>query len=225
MQRVHTSTAATSKPPYSATGTPGYFLKGDPLAGTPATVPGPEFFNMVQEELLAVIIAAGMTPSPTDDTQLRAAILTLIEAYAPDITLASEAEAIAGTDAANLITPATLAAAIIGTVRGYTRQQRPVPVLRPGASGHQAIDLHLHQALYTIATGALILDNPTHMEDEAGHVHRIYSETPQTISYASLWKGSSLVPLPTITVAGKWLSLAFDCVDGKMLFAGSYVEG
>jgi hypothetical protein len=45
MQRVKTATAVTSKPAYSETGAPGYFTNGDAVAGTPATVPGQDWFK------------------------------------------------------------------------------------------------------------------------------------------------------------------------------------
>ncbi len=77
MQRVKTATASAEKPEYSATGAPGYFRSGDPVQGIPATVPGADWFNMVQEELMAVLAAAEIAPNATLDTQLAAAIVAL----------------------------------------------------------------------------------------------------------------------------------------------------
>lgn len=74
MQRVKTPTAVAEKPPYTAEGTPGYFRSGDAVAAIPPTVPGQDWFNMVQGELLAPILATGLTPDPEDDTQLDQAI-------------------------------------------------------------------------------------------------------------------------------------------------------
>lgn len=79
MQRVTRSTAVTALPAPPAGGTPGYFTGGDPVAATPATVPGYEWFNNVQEELLSVIEGVGLVASGTDRTQLRQAIESLIE--------------------------------------------------------------------------------------------------------------------------------------------------
>jgi hypothetical protein len=78
MYPVKTATAVPGLPPYSEDGTPGFFTKGDAVAAILATVPGQDWFNMTQEELLNVIRAAGLTPSATDDTQLRQAIAALI---------------------------------------------------------------------------------------------------------------------------------------------------
>ncbi|GAB6127295.1 hypothetical protein [Humidesulfovibrio idahonensis] len=129
MQRVKTATAIADKPPYTETGTPGYFRSGDPVAATSPTVPGQDWFNMVQEELLNVIKASGLTPSATDDTQLKKAVLALIAANAVTVSPASEtvagilklataAQALAGADTATAMTPADVAAAALsGTGR------------------------------------------------------------------------------------------------------------
>lgn len=129
MYPVKTATAVTSMPAYTEGGTPGYFTSGNAVAGIPATVPGEHWFNMTQEELLNVIRAAGLTPSPTDDTQLREAILALIAAQAVTVGPASESVAgisklatlvksIAGVDDADVMTSAKVAAALLsGTGR------------------------------------------------------------------------------------------------------------
>jgi hypothetical protein len=75
MQRVTRSTAAGVLPAIPASpGSPGYFTGGDPIAGVPATVPGYEWFNGVQEELIAAIVGAGVTPAAATLTQLRQAL-------------------------------------------------------------------------------------------------------------------------------------------------------
>ncbi len=79
MQRVSRSTAVSALPAPPAGGTPGYFTGGDPVAATPATVPGYEWFNNVQEELLSVIEGAGLVASGADRTQLKQAISEMIE--------------------------------------------------------------------------------------------------------------------------------------------------
>ncbi len=78
MQRVKTAYAVPNKPPYSTSGVPGYFTSGNPLTAQPPTVPGAEWFNMTQEELCNLILAAGLELDPEDDTQLAQAIAALI---------------------------------------------------------------------------------------------------------------------------------------------------
>jgi hypothetical protein len=97
MQRIKSSTAVSAKPAYVETGTPGYFTEGDAVAGTPATVVTQDFLNMVQEELRNLVVAGGLTPSATDDTQLRQAVLALIAAH--DASAAAHADIRAMIDA------------------------------------------------------------------------------------------------------------------------------
>ncbi len=78
MHRLDTSTAVAVKPAPEAAGTPGYFTKGDPVGGLPASVPGQDWFNMVQEELVAILDAFGVTPDQTkaDFSQIATALTT-----------------------------------------------------------------------------------------------------------------------------------------------------
>jgi|GEM_PF-1119979 len=152
MQRVKTATAVTSKPAYSESGTPGYFTKGDAVAAIPATVPGQDWYNMVQEELRNLIVAAGLTPSATDDTQLAQAIAALIAAHnvaetahediraliegivIPVATVAAAgisrratvAEALAGLAAEPHITPAGLKAALDAVLTAHQTAALPI---------------------------------------------------------------------------------------------------
>lgn len=52
-----------------------YFTEGG--AGQPPTVPGGDWFNQVTNELLNVVLAAGLEPSKSEDDQLKNAILEL----------------------------------------------------------------------------------------------------------------------------------------------------
>lgn len=56
-----------------------YFTEGG--VGQPPTVPGGDWFNQITNELLNVLAAAGIEPSKVDDTQLTAAISTLVSKY------------------------------------------------------------------------------------------------------------------------------------------------
>lgn len=78
MQRVKRSTAAVALPAPPAGGTAGYFAAPNPQGGPLATVPGYEWYNNVQEELLAVIEGSGLVASDTDRTQLRQAIQAMV---------------------------------------------------------------------------------------------------------------------------------------------------
>lgn len=77
MHRIDNGTAAAVLPTPAAAGTPGYWTAGDPVSGTPATVMDQDFFNSVQEELIAVAVAGGLTPAKATRTQVRDAIKAL----------------------------------------------------------------------------------------------------------------------------------------------------
>jgi hypothetical protein len=75
MFRIDDATAATSLPTPETAGTEGYFTEGDPVAGTPATNVRGSWLNMIQEELRALVVYGGLTPSKTVYTQVRDAIV------------------------------------------------------------------------------------------------------------------------------------------------------
>lgn len=74
MQRVKRTTAVVALPAAPGGGTPGYFANPNPGGGVPATVPGYEWYNSVQEELCAVVVAAGLPLDINNTAQLLAAL-------------------------------------------------------------------------------------------------------------------------------------------------------
>lgn len=78
MQRIDGPTVSAILPAPQAAGVgaaaPGYFTGGDPIAGTPPTTLTADWANMVQEELLAVVLAAGLQPDKANLGQLLAAM-------------------------------------------------------------------------------------------------------------------------------------------------------
>lgn len=72
MHRLDTQTAVSVLPSPESQGSPGFFSKGDAVGGVPASIPGPDWFNMVQEELVATLIALGgeLDQSKSDYGQL-----------------------------------------------------------------------------------------------------------------------------------------------------------
>ena len=71
MQRVNRATAVPTMPAPPAGGAPGYFTGGNPGLSQPASVPGYEWFNGVQEELIGMILRGGISPSDGDVAQVR----------------------------------------------------------------------------------------------------------------------------------------------------------
>lgn len=74
MHRIDNATAAAVVPAPAAVGTPGYFTNGNPVSGTPATVVDADWLTAVQEEIVAVIVAAGTSLSKTDRGQMLTAL-------------------------------------------------------------------------------------------------------------------------------------------------------
>jgi hypothetical protein len=72
MQRISSSTAVAVLPPpiLPAPGTPGFFAQIVPGQGVP-TVMTVDWCNGIQEELIACILSAGLTPNPALLTQVR----------------------------------------------------------------------------------------------------------------------------------------------------------
>lgn len=68
--------AGASGTPPAAPGSPstGYPTAGNAGTATPATTPGPYFYHMLMEELMAIIAAAGITPAQGTLTQLLSAL-------------------------------------------------------------------------------------------------------------------------------------------------------
>ena len=103
MQRVNRSSASPTLPAAPTGGTPGYFTGGNPGLGQDATVPGYEWFNAVQEELMAVILRGGLTASPTDLAQVRKSLDRLFGGgfalYANNATLSVDQSGVVAVDA------------------------------------------------------------------------------------------------------------------------------
>ncbi|WP_186151049.1 gp53-like domain-containing protein [Burkholderia gladioli] len=77
MFRIDQTTAVTAIPAPAPAGTPGYFTGGNPATGQAATILDADWANMLQEEVINVVTAAGITPSKTVYTQLLSAIRAL----------------------------------------------------------------------------------------------------------------------------------------------------
>lgn len=84
MQRIDGPTRSAALPAALATGagsaSPGYFGRGDPLTGTPPTTLDVDWANMVQEEIVAVILKAGLALDKGNRGQLLAALVAMFVA-------------------------------------------------------------------------------------------------------------------------------------------------
>jgi hypothetical protein len=80
MYQIDNSSAATTQPASTPPGTPGFFTDGSVTGGIPATIVPAEWFNAVQQELINVLVAAGITPVKSTFTQLASAIKAIASA-------------------------------------------------------------------------------------------------------------------------------------------------
>lgn len=87
------------------------FTEGDPVAGTPATVVTDDFMNAVQEELIGILSAAGVTPAKASQDQVLQAIYKLVQSQK------ATAFATAGTATALTLTP-------VPAISAYAANQR-----------------------------------------------------------------------------------------------------
>ncbi|MFL9907359.1 gp53-like domain-containing protein [Paraburkholderia sp. RL17-337-BIB-A] len=67
-------TAVSTLPTPASAGTPGFFTGGNPAGGQPATLVDADWLNMLQQELLNIVTAGGLTPSKTTYNQVLSAI-------------------------------------------------------------------------------------------------------------------------------------------------------
>lgn len=77
MFRIDDASAAASLPVPEAAGVEGFWTEGNPANGIPATLERASWFNMIQEELRAVVVAGGQAPSKTTYNQLLSALTAL----------------------------------------------------------------------------------------------------------------------------------------------------
>lgn len=138
MQRVTRSTAAAVLPAAPASpGTPGYFAGGDPVSNVPATVPGYEWFNGVQEELIGVILRAGLAPDQADLAQLRKSLDRLfgggLRTVSANLSLAADDAGVVLVDAAAASRTITLPA--VNAANGRPLRFTFIRVDTAGANG------------------------------------------------------------------------------------------
>lgn len=74
MYQTDQATASSTLPAPAAAGTQGFFTNGNPASGVAATIVDADWLNMIQQELISIVAAAGITPSKTTYNQVLSAI-------------------------------------------------------------------------------------------------------------------------------------------------------
>lgn len=101
MDRIYASGAAGSAPSVPASPSSGYPTAGNPGTGTPATKPGPYWYHMIMEELMAIITAGAITPAPGTLNQVKQALDAL---YAPKGSGSFKIQPVGASVSANALT-------------------------------------------------------------------------------------------------------------------------
>jgi hypothetical protein len=78
LHRIDVPSASPTLPTFAAPGSGGYFTAGNPLTAVDATIVDQDWANMVQEELAAVVLGAGLTLTKGNTAQLLQALRTTI---------------------------------------------------------------------------------------------------------------------------------------------------
>lgn len=105
-----------------ATGTPQYATDGNPATNVPATQWPAYQYNAIQEELIAVLVVAGITPDRTENNQVAAAIKALIQGVAGVTPIIGSVRNLAMTvGAASATATMTADEIVIGTALGGSK--------------------------------------------------------------------------------------------------------
>lgn len=112
MYRIDDPSASPTLPAPEAALTEGYWTEGNPGSGILATLERASWFNMVQEELRAIVVAGGLTPSKTTYNQ----VLSAIKRIGQNTVLLSDTGAVNAYAAANT-TPLVAGTWIDGVVQ------------------------------------------------------------------------------------------------------------
>src|SRR4051794_18731044 len=117
MHRIDSAGTAAALPAPAAVGaTVGFFTEGNAGVGTPATLISGDWLNAVQEELVNVILGAGIALDKTKRDQLLSAIRTLANFSATAVAGANHA--VVAADAFKLIERSNAGAVMVDTLPG-----------------------------------------------------------------------------------------------------------
>lgn len=177
MDRVKHSTAVALLPTFVDNGaTPGYFQDENLALGQEGTVVPAWWLNQIQEELRAVIVAGGGTPSPSNLTQVLTAINALIStaiAAIPDAST-SQKGIVQLTD--SVISSSTTTAATANSAKAaYDRGSQGVTA---AAAAQSTADAALPKAGGVTMTGTFVAA----LGQEVEFANRI--APPATLTYA-----------------------------------------
>lgn len=167
----------------------GFFTEGNPATATPATVVSADWANTVQEELIALLTAAGIAPSKTDRDQVLEAIKFLIEnkVSVPDFVVANNQSVDA--DITGLVFDKTLFKSAIITMDVYRKDV-----------GQENSSIVTLKAVYKPVANAWTLLGPQEDGDETGMTFTIVPATGQIQYQSTNYAGGVYVGVAKIKV-------------------------
>lgn len=113
MFRIDDTSAAATLPSPEVAGVEGYWTEGNPATGIPATLERASWFNMLQEELRAIPVAAGIVPSKTSYNQVLLAIKRLFGGYLTVVNFAVSPFSVTADHAGMILIDATAGNVVI----------------------------------------------------------------------------------------------------------------
>ncbi|MDB5853302.1 MAG: Bacteriophage tail fiber protein [Herminiimonas sp.] len=117
MFRIDDPSAAAALPAPEAAGTEGYFTEGNPGV-TAASLVRASFLNMIQEELRAITVAGGQTPSKTTYNQVLLALQALFVGLSGNQTVAGTKSFSSPPIAKNIVKAWVTFDGATGTIKG-----------------------------------------------------------------------------------------------------------
>ncbi|VWC53636.1 putative exported phage protein [Burkholderia aenigmatica] len=119
MFRTDQNTAVTALPVPAQAGTPGFFTGGNPATGQAATIVDADWLNMIQEELVSILVAAGVTPSKTTYNQVLAALKVLFAGASGNANTPFEVETVSHGDSSNNAASTAYVWGVLGNYGGF----------------------------------------------------------------------------------------------------------
>lgn len=219
MQRVLTPTAVPEKPAYGITGVPGYFRSGDPVQGIPATVAGQDWFNRVQEELVYLILQAGIELDPSDDTQLYQAILEFLALHNASAESHADIRALIAA-----IDPDSL----LATPNTWAKSQRYEPYALSIVSGAVAWDVQAHPVATLTLTANVTSLTLSNVQAGATYELTILQDATggRTMSWPASWRwpeGSALA-VSSAAAAEDLIHLSTRDVSGTVIIRATAAQ-
>jgi hypothetical protein len=196
MDRVATGSQAAALPTVNAAvGTPGFFNNQPPGLGVIPTIPGPDWFNLVQEELVSAIAGAGVA---LDRTKVNQALLAVKRLAGGNVTTVVAGTTTLTADNAGLVLVNASAGAVtidLPAVAGASGIPLRFRLIRTDSTANavtiapNGADTFASQAWQTVSAPSLSLGTPLELIGD-GASHWLTAVAAQMTRYTAAQSGS-----------------------------------